>query len=606
MLIRFRSKDGMHRVSCEQTDLFGTLLEKFLTQLKQPVDVSSITVSDKPGSSNDGEPVGNIIQRSVNDLGLSHGDIVYINYDKSSAADIIETTAAVATTHISQQHDSIANSVKIEPLKNKEDNFANVPELPIDIELENENGSIPRKRSQLCKHGDKGMCEYCSPLPPWDKNYHEENNIKHISFHSYLKRINETTNKKENGSSYIAPLSQSNFKIDLHCSNGHEPWPRGICSKCQPSAITLQQQEFRMVDHVEFQNSGLINNFIEAWRSTGMQRFAYMYGTYKKYDSTPLGIKAVVEAIYEPPQHDEQDGLTMDKEQVVKEMKDIDALATKMGLSRIGLIFTDLTDSGNGDGSVFCKRHKDSFFLSSFEVIMAAKHQLEYPNICKFSEQNIFSSKFVTCVVSGNLEGNIDISSYQVSTDAEALVDATIISGSTHPSMSYINETNNKRYVPEIFYMKKNEYNLTVKENAKPAFPNDYLLVSLSHGFPNTESSDDTEQQSISNSPKFISKNSFPWANRQAMGHSQDYQELKKYIFQAATSDNFNELHEQISNFHFLIYIHSLQILNEEQWNLLVKAATTTAPDEDYETPLLQLITTPEWQTLIMILQESA
>ncbi|CAB4253660.1 similar to Saccharomyces cerevisiae YBR170C NPL4 Ubiquitin-binding protein involved in protein degradation [Maudiozyma barnettii] len=613
MLVRFRSKDGMHRVSCEESNLFGALLENLLTQLKEPIDVSSIKVSDKPGLNN-GEPVGNIIERTVRDLGLHHGDIVYITYDKNST-DINETAAAVATTHISQQHDSNSQSVNIDSLKT---NTNNSSELPIDMELEKENGSISRKRSPLCKHGDKGMCEYCSPLPPWDKSYHEEHNIKHISFHSYLKRINEATNKKENGSSYIAPLSEPNFKIDLHCTNGHESWPRGICSKCQPSAITLQQQEFRMVDHVEFQNSALINNFIEAWRSTGMQRFAYMYGTYKKYDSTPLGIKAVVEAIYEPPQHDEQDGLTMDGEQVLKEMKEIDDLASKMRLFRIGLMFTDLTDSGNGDGSVFCKRHKDSFFLSSFEVIMAAKHQLEHPNICKFSEQNTFSSKFVTCVISGNLEGNIDISSYQVSTDAEALIDATMISGSTHPSMAYINETTNKRYVPEIFYMKKNEYNLTVKENAKPAFPNDYLLVSLSHGFPTTESTEDTKQESTedkevgetatipSKPPMFISKGGFPWANRQAMGQSQDYQELKKYIFQSATSDNFNELHEKISNFHFLIYIHSLQIINEEQWKLLVQAATTTAPGEDYETPLLQLITTPEWQTLIMILQESS
>lgn len=612
MLVRFRSKDGMQRVSCENSDTFNKLIETFVLQLKKNIDISSIRVSDKPGIEG-GEVATNILERTVDDLGLHHGDIVYITYkDLDEAATpttaVNETAAAVATTHISQG----LHTMKAVDINSGKQTNVKGSELPVDTELEKEEGLIPRKRSTLCKHGDKGMCEYCSPLPPWDKNYHEENNIKHISFHSYLKKINETTNKKESGSSYIAPLSQSNFKIDLHCTNGHEPWPRGICSKCQPSAITLQQQEFRMVDHVEFQNSSLINNFIEAWRSTGMQRFGYMYGTYQKYDSTPLGIKAVVEAIYEPPQHDEQDGLTMDGEQVLKEMKEIDTMASCMGLTRIGLMFTDLTDSGNGDGSVFCKRHKDSFFLSSFEVIMAAKHQLEHPNICRFSEQGVFSSKFVTCVVSGNLEGNIDISSYQVSTDAEALVDATMISGSTHPSMAYINDTTDKRYVPEIFYMKKNEYNLTVKENAKPAFPNDYLLVSLSHGFPSTESTETIEDSTANPeknkiaTAKFISKGGFPWANRQAMGQSQDYQELKKYIFKAATSDNFNELHEYISNFHFLIYVNTLQILNVEQWKLLVKAATMTGPNEDYETPLLQLITTPEWQTLIMILQESA
>ncbi|GMM58674.1 nuclear protein localization protein 4 [Maudiozyma humilis] len=594
MLIRFRAKNGMHRVSCEPAEAFGAVLERLAPLLGGNADLASLTVGEKPGSG--GEPVAGILQRSVQDLGLKHGDIVYVEYGDLGAGSV-DTAAAPTGTPATIPSGIVAAATSSNgPLK--------VDELPVDQELEKMNGSVPRKRSQLCKHGDKGMCEYCSPLPPWDKEYHEQHNIKHISFHSYLKKLNENANKPENGSSYIAPLSQPDFKIDLHCTNGHEPWPKGICSKCQPSAITLQQQEFRMVDHVEFQSSALMNDFIEAWRSTGMQRFGYMYGTYQRYDPTPLGIKAVVEAIYEPPQHDEQDGLTMDMEQVVKEMQEVDAMAQKMGLARIGLMFTDLTDAKNGDGSVFCKRHKDSFFLSSLEVIMAAKHQLQHPNVCKYSEQGKFSSKFVTCVVSGNLEGNIDIASYQVSTDAEALVDATMISGSTHPSMAYINDTTSTRYVPEIFYMRKNEYKLTVKENAKPAFPDDYLLVSLSHGFPAT-SDEDSDAQDLTHAPKFATTSGFPWANRQAMGQSQDYQELKRYIFAAALDGDFNVLHDKISNFHFLIYVHSLQILSEAQWALLVKAATTRAPAE-YEEPLLQLVGAPEWQTLVMILQESA
>lgn len=569
----------MQRVSCEPTDTFGTLLDKLLPHLSANVEPTSITVDNKPGSA--GNSVLELIGRTVADLGLNHGDIVYVNYQEKEVNTEGPASGSLAITPVG--------------LSAKKAHSAPIKELEVDEVLDKKPGLIPRKRSNLCKHGDKGMCEYCSPLPPWDKGYHEENNIKHISFHSYLKKLNAATNKKESGSSYIAPLSQPNFKIDKHCTNGHEPWPRGICSKCQPSAITLQQQEFRMVDHVEFQNSELINQFIESWRYTGMQRFAYMYGSYVEYDSTPLGIKALVEVIYEPPQHDEQDGLTMDMEQVTKEMEQCDKMAAQMGLSRIGLIFTDLTDAGNGDGSVFCKRHKDSFFLSSLEVIMSAKHQLRHPNTSKYSEQGIFSSKFVTCVVSGNLEGEIDISSYQVSTDAEALVDASMIGGSTHPSMAYINETTKDRYVPEIFYMRKNEYGLTVKENAKPAFPVDYLLVSLTHGFPRDASE---------TTGKFLTVGGFPWANRQSMGQSQDYQELKKYLYRAATSGDFNELHKKISNFHLLLYIHTLQILSDEEWKLLITAAV--APTDSFENSLLPLISSGGWQTLVLILQESS
>lgn len=572
MILRIRSKEGMQRVSCDSGDLFGTVVEKILSHLSPSVNPATITVGSQESTAN--EPIAGLVYRSVADLGLNHGDIVFVKYQEKEGEQPKE-----------------AASVNINTTENVKASIAPpAKELQLDQELEKEEGLIPRKKSSLCRHGDNGMCEYCSPLPPWDKQYHEDRNIKHISFHSHLKQLNESTNKATGGS-YIAPLSQPDFRINKRCINGHEPWPRGICSKCQPSAITLQQQNFRMVDHVEFQKSALINEFIECWRYTGTQRFGYMYGTYQRYDATPLGVKAVVEAIYEPPQHDEQDGLTMDMEQVKEEMSKVDQLAETFGLFPVGLIFTDLNDCGAGDGSVFCKRHKDSFFLSSLEVSMAARHQLSHPNVSRFSEQGHYSSKFVTCVISGNLQNEIDIASYQVSTSAEALVDADMITGSTHPSMAFINETTSERYVPEIFYMKKNEYGLTIKENAKPAFPVDYLLLSLTHGFP---------LESSERKPLFATTSDFPWANRQAMGLSQDHHELKRYLYGAATSGDFKELQSKLSNFHLLLYLHSLEVLSPSEWLLLVDAVKT---DEDEK--LFELISTPGWQTLVMILQES-
>ncbi|CCE61205.1 hypothetical protein TPHA_0A01210 [Tetrapisispora phaffii CBS 4417] len=588
MLLRFRSRNGMERVSCESGDSFGKVLSTLAEKHFGTIDLSSITVGNDPKSVN--EPASNIAEKSIDDLGLKHGDIVYIEYK-----DVISGGNSVSVDGVPNSQ-AIWHSVAINTSGVTMSQPMKVQESPLDENLERQSGFIARTKSSLCKHGDKGMCEYCSPLPPWDREYHKEHGIKHVSFHSYLKQLDETTNKKSSGSSYIAPLSQPNYKIDKRCTNGHEPWPRGICSKCQPSAITLKQQEFRMVDHVEFQKSDLINEFINSWRTTGTQRFGYMYGKYEPYDVTPLGIKAVVEAIYEPSQHDEQDGLTMDMEQVSIQMAEIDELSKEMGLSRIGLIFTDLTDTGNGNGTVFCKRHKDSFFLSSLEVINSSKHQLQFPNACKFSEQGHFSSKFVTCVISGNLQNEIDISSYQVSTEAEALVDATMISGSTHPSMAYINETTKERYVPEIFYMKTNEYGLTVKENAKPAFPVDYLLVTLTHGF--FKNSEDNEKKGI-----FTTNTGFPWANRQAMGVSQDYHEMKKYLYTAATGDDFQMLKEKLSNFHLLLYIYSLEILSKEEWSQLLQSIIHK--DDNSNENILKLISSPGWQTLVMILQES-
>ena len=88
-----------------------------------------------------------------------------------------------------------------------------------------------------------------------------------------------------------------------------------------------------MVDHVEFSSSSHIENFINYWRSTGLQRFGYMYGKYEPYPDVPLGIKAVVEVIYEPPQEGEVDGISLTLPW--NEEKTIDDAADACGLTKV-------------------------------------------------------------------------------------------------------------------------------------------------------------------------------------------------------------------------------------------------------------------------------
>lgn len=51
-----------------------------------------------------------------------------------------------------------------------------------------------------------------------------------------------------------------------------------------------------------FENPIIVEQFLNYWRSTGSQRLGIMYGRYEHHKDVPLGIKATVAAIYEPPQ----------------------------------------------------------------------------------------------------------------------------------------------------------------------------------------------------------------------------------------------------------------------------------------------------------------
>lgn len=403
----------------------------------------------------------------------SHGDLVFISYQGKSE---VEDHAMPSTSEpsVSLTADTIKRPWEL------------VKEDAVDEYWRSQTGKIPRGRdSRFCKHGLNGMCDYCMPLEPYDSAYHKENNIKYLSYHAYLRKI--TPKVTASAASLLPPLTPLSYKVKDPCpSGGHVPWPAGICTSCQPSAITLQSQPFRMVDHLEIASTDIIDRFLQAWRKTGLQRFGWLVGRFEPYDKVPMGVKAVVEAIYEPPQQGELDGLTLgwpwEDEQRIRDV----SAAASSPLTIVGYIFTDLDPTPEDRTKNVYKRHPGSFFLSSLEAIFAATMQKSNPTTSKSSPTGQFASRLVTAVLTATADGQVDVAAYQVSEQAVAMVEADMIEASVDPGIVRVKDEDrtqdSARYVPDVFFSFKNEYGLEVKKTAKPCFPVEYLMLNVRFG----------------------------------------------------------------------------------------------------------------------------
>ncbi|CAF5142607.1 unnamed protein product, partial [Rotaria magnacalcarata] len=150
-----------------------------------------------------------------------------------------------------------------------------------------------------CHHNRHGKCLHCIPIEPYDEEYLKNHSppIKHMSFQAYIRKLQNEASAEKNTFSSLENISCS---IKEQCLTGHPPWPKGVCTKCQPSQMTLMRQTHRHVDNIMFENGNMVNRFLEYWRSSGHQRIGFLYGRYEIYDGVPLGVRAVVAAIYEP------------------------------------------------------------------------------------------------------------------------------------------------------------------------------------------------------------------------------------------------------------------------------------------------------------------
>ncbi|KAI0803035.1 NPL4 family-domain-containing protein [Irpex lacteus] len=584
MLVRIRSKDGNFRFPLEPTADISELVAKIL-ETASDADPDTLAISNQPRGN---ETLASTLKnRTLQSLGINHGDLLFISYQSRASPSTSAPTVTPA-----------------QPSDASKRPWEAVIEDPVDTYWRARDGKIPRGRdSRFCKHGPNAMCDYCMPLEPYDAGYHTEHKIKHLSYHAYLNKLAPKGAAAASTSVALPPVEPLNYKVQVPCPSGQHPnWPQGICTKCQPSAITLQSQPFRMVDHLEIASQDIVDRFIHAWRVTGLQRFGWLIGRYEPYDKVPMGVKAVVEAIHEPPQQGELDGLVLgipwEDEPRIREL----AKHASSPLGIVGCIFTDLVPREDDRSKTTYKRHPQSFYLSSLEAIFAAHVQLENPTPSKSSRTGTFASRMVTAILTGTEDGAIDVSAYQVSEQACAMVDADMIEASVDPGIVRVKEedrtTDSARYIPDVFFRFKNEYGLEVKQSAKPCFPVEYLMVTVSHGFPQ-------EPQPLFRSAKLIE-------NRPGI-EDQSVEKVLKELSRlhapdilpgSGASHNRSELAHYLSDWHLVAFLGTTQLVSQEDMKVLLRVAS--APDLDDPSVTDALFSTESWQTLMTFARETA
>ncbi|OQR70612.1 nuclear protein localization protein 4-like [Tropilaelaps mercedesae] len=532
MMLRLQSPDGQKRVELENGDTSDMLLEK----VRIACGYQNCDVFQNREFTKRIQPSG----RSLAALGLNHGDLLFVRVVQSEETmDVGHDDGAEKGVAVSVRN---GKKVTFNPFRSSSTTFQklDVEDDEVDRVLAKMDGKIARPRGALCRHNESSRCVHCIPLEPFDEAYLAERKIKHLSFHSYLKKLTSGADKGK-----FANLENISCKIKPNCS-GHPPWPKGICSKCQPTALTLNLQKYRHVDCIMFENRHIVDRFLDFWRRSSFQRVGILLGRYEPHSDVPLGVRAVVAAIYEPPQHCARDGIELIDD---PHEETVDELAAKLGLKRVGWIFSDLLPLDTKTGTVRHLRSvKFSYLLSAQECITAGALQNKYPNSCKLSTDRYFGSKFVTICVTGDEENQIHMEGYQVSNQCMALVkDNCLVPTQDAPELAWVKESSNEQYVPDVFYSTKDQYGNEVQKRAQP-LPVEYLLVDVPVSSPNQP-----VNTFRSEGPQFLVE------NRSILDQIQDLVSVNQYLRNFTAN---KDLLSAARDFHFLLYIATLDVVH--------------------------------------------
>lgn len=531
MLIRIRSSNGTHRIEVNENETLLEIKEK----IRNLANIPQFSFSKDPSGKE-------ILQENqdLKSLHIKHGDMLFLKSNGKEEEELGKTSISI-------------------PQETEEDE--------IDGILSKQDGWIERERDpQVCRHGRNARCTNCMPLAPWEITSIDpwkSEGVKFIPFHSYLRKLQADSGCKHLDNQKCLnckAIDQPSYRVKP-CKK-HPPWPDGICTECRPSACRIDSQNYRHVDNVEFESGEIIQPFLQYWREKRSQRCGFLYGKYVVDDHTPLGIRANVSAIYEPPQKNSESSVSLLPD---PDAEKIDFLASQLGLQKVGYIWSDIQI--NEKKQII--QNRVEYLLTSNEIIQIAKMQNKAPSPCKRALSGKCGSKFISVIATGNAQGQIDLHAYQVSDQCMALVKDGIITSTQDPLLLRTKKTS-KRFIPDVMYNAKNEYNIEVTKKAEPTLPTEFFIIRVGLGAPKK--------------PKpFFKRLQFPIENREQIQPAQ-----AKQIIQSGN------LSETLSDFHLLVYLSKK--LNFDEIRIIARYVLTKANEDHVKfivDKLFQNVTAP-------------
>jgi len=135
-----------------------------------------------------------------------------------------------------------------------------------------------------------------------------------------------------------------------------------------------------------------------------------------------------------------------------------------------------------------------------------------------------------------------------VSNQSMALVrDNILLPTKDAPELAFVRESTDENYVPDVFFMQKDEYGNEIKKLGRP-LPVEYLLIDVPVSTP---------KEPLSTFSILKEKKAFPVENRLLESSLQDFNSFAQYISQFRSAEFF----DSVADLHVLVFLATLDIV---------------------------------------------